>query len=112
MGISTHVLDTARGRPGNGISVTLEIESQGAFSMVGRGVTNADGRITALLAEGTLLQAGVYRLSFELESYFKTLGIDAFYPSASIVFRVKNAAEHFHVPLLLSPFGFSTYRGS
>jgi 5-hydroxyisourate hydrolase len=110
--LSTHVLDTARGRPAAGVPVALERErAPGDFEMLGSGATDADGRLKTLLPEGRPLEAGTYRLTFDTGAYFAAAGIDAFYPVAHITFRV-TAAEHHHVPLLLAPFGYSTYRGS
>jgi 5-hydroxyisourate hydrolase len=106
-GISSHVLDTAQGRPACGIPMALHRGSQGAWQPVGEGTTDDDGRVRDLLV-GPLL-VGRYRLTFDLENY---LGPDAFFPSVSIVFQVADPDQHYHVPLLLSPFGYSTYRGS
>jgi 5-hydroxyisourate hydrolase len=103
-GISTHVLDTAAGRPVSGIAVRLFRDGK----EVGFGVTNADGRCATLLHSSALLQAGVYRLFFDIEKSFP----GAFYPEISICFRVADADTHYHVPVLLSPFGYTTYRGS
>jgi 5-hydroxyisourate hydrolase len=106
--ITTHVLDTARGRPASGIAVVLERNENGAWKDLGSGTTNTDGRITNLLAEGSL-QSGTYRLTFSTGAY---LGDQAFFPQVTIAFEVRDPAQHYHVPLLLSPFGYSTYRGS
>lgn len=102
MTLSTHVLDTSKGRPAAGVPVRLETED-GATLADGR--TNEDGRITGWDLE----HAGVHRLVFGTGDY---LGPDAFYPQVVVAFRVADPAEHHHVPLLLSPFGYSTYRGS
>jgi 5-hydroxyisourate hydrolase len=110
MGISTHILDTSRGRPAEGVQVVLSMMSSGAWSEVARGVTNADGRVKPLLDQ--IPSAGTFRLMFEVASYFAKLSVDSFYPLVTIDFVVKTPAEHHHVPLLLNPFGFSTYRGS
>lgn len=111
--ITTHVLDTARGRPAAGIPVTLELlDSAGGARELGRGATDTDGRARALLPPSHALAAGRYRLTFELEEYFRALGTRAFFPSVAVTFVVAEGAEHHHVPLLLSPFGYSTYRGS
>jgi len=110
--ITTHVLDTARGRPGAGLPVTLEVEAAGGWKLVGKGTTNADGRISDLVPNETAIEAGVYRLIFDTARYFANNNVDAFYPQVTIVFKIQNPAQHFHVPLLLSPFGYSTYRGS
>src|ERR1700737_4916451 len=103
--ITTHVLDTATGQPGAGISVALEFLSQD-WSPLGSGVTDADGRIRALLPDAHVLSPGLYRLRFD------TSGRSSFFPEVAICFRIEDAHQHYHVPLLLSPFGYSTYRGS
>jgi 5-hydroxyisourate hydrolase len=102
--LSTHVLDTVRGAPAAGIAVTL----YGGKQRLDGGVTDADGRIGAL---GATLAAGTYRLAFDTGSYFDELRVDSFFPEVSVTFVVAEE-RHYHVPLLLSPFAFSTYRGS
>jgi 5-hydroxyisourate hydrolase len=111
-GITTHVLDTARGRPASGVPVLLEIRSEHGWREIGRAETDADGRARQILPAGSELAAGTYRITFGIEVYFQAQGIEGFYPEASIVFYVRDAAQHYHVPLLLSPYGYSTYRGS
>lgn len=111
-GITTHVLDTARGRPASGVPVVLEIRSSGGWREIGRSETDADGRVRRLLPEGAPLAADTYRLTFDVGRYFASQGVEGFYPEAAIVFVVRDAAQHHHVPLLLSPYGYSTYRGS
>jgi 5-hydroxyisourate hydrolase len=109
--ITTHVLDLSRGRPAAGVAVRLEVWTDaGIWQATGEGVTDADGRITDLLAP-TAIVGGRYRLTFATGPYFASLGTTTFYPSVTIEFTV-TPAEHYHVPLLLSPFGYSTYRGS
>jgi 5-hydroxyisourate hydrolase len=110
--ITTHVLDTSLGRPAKGVPVTLEVEAAGGWELVGKGKTNADGRIPDLVAEEITLDAGVYRLIFDTATYFAAQDIEGFYPSVTIVFKFDDPAQHYHVPLLLNPFGYSTYRGS
>jgi 5-hydroxyisourate hydrolase len=112
--ISTHVLDTSRGKPASGVQVDLALQdADGGWVPLARAWTNEDGRITApLLLDGKELEAGTYRLTFETEAYFSALGVKCFYPQVSVVFRIEDAAQHYHVPLLLSPYGYSTYRGS
>lgn len=105
-GITTHILDTANGRPAAGVPVTLEREREGGWQVVGHGTTDADGRVRTLLT--TPPEAGTYRISFDTASYFPT----GFFPSVLITFNVAAGQEHYHVPLLLSPYGYSTYRGS
>ena len=109
MGITTHVLDTATGRPAAGVPVRLEAQGEaGAWQLVGAGRTDDDGRLKTLLPPGAAAPPGVYRLSFDTAAY---LGAEAFFPEVQIVFAVRDDRHH-HVPLLLSPFGYSTYRGS
>lgn len=112
MGISTHILDTSRGRPAAAVAVTLSALGGGAPEVWTRAETDADGRVKVLVPADRTLVAGAYRLEFDVASYFGRLGVDAFYPRATIDFLVKDPSQHFHVPLLLQPFGFSTYRGS
>ncbi len=112
MGISTHILDTTRGKPAAGVSIRLERREGEGFRLLGTGVTDADGRVKALLPDGALPEAGDHRLTFEIGPYFTALGVTSFYPSVQIEFTVRAPAEHHHVPLLLNPFGYATYRGS
>lgn len=105
--ITTHVLDTARGRPAAGIAVTLSRETDSGWTVVAEGTTDDDGRVSDLLAPGAL-EAGTFRIAFDVASYLP----ESFYPEVSITFRVGAPDEHYHVPLLLSPYGYSTYRGS
>lgn len=110
--ISTHVLDITRGKPASGVPVTLEKKDlDGDYSTVNGGHTDADGRVKELVPEGKLT-AGTYRITFDTGSYFAAQKVEGFYPEACIVFTVRDAEAHYHVPLLLSPFGYSTYRGS
>jgi 5-hydroxyisourate hydrolase len=111
--ITSHVLDTAAGRPAEGIVVVLEQQLPGeTWTELGRGPTNADGRVTSLLPDTTVLISGAYRLRFLTERYFTSRGLRGFYPEIAVHFHVDDPAGHYHVPLLLSPFGYSTYRGS
>lgn len=112
-GITTHVLDLASGRPASGVSVRLEVSSADrGWIVLADKVTDADGRVRDLLAVGSKLDAGRYRLTFATGPYFAARGQDCFHPEAAITFEVRDAAQHYHVPLLVSPFGYSTYRGS
>ena len=109
--ISTHVLDVARGKPAHEVPVHLEKKEGQAFTSLRTAKTDADGRVKDLVPEGKL-EAGTYRLTFDTAAYFGALGVEGFYPEAAVVFVVRDADAHYHVPLLLSPFGYSTYRGS
>jgi 5-hydroxyisourate hydrolase len=110
--ITTHVLDVSLGRPAANISVILESQSpRGDWAETARGATDADGRLREWPA-AKMLPAGIYRLTFDTQSYFSVHKIVSFYPQVVIVFEVHDAQEHYHIPLLLSPFGYSTYRGS
>jgi 5-hydroxyisourate hydrolase len=110
--ITTHVLDTSRGRPAAGIAVVLERYDGDAWEEMGRGSTDADGRLRSLLPAGAPVAAGTYRLLFETGAWFDGLSTAAFYPRVVVEFVVTAGDAHYHVPLLLSPFGYSTYRGS
>ena len=110
--ITTHILDTAHGRPAANVVVTLELQSDQGWQVLGKGVTDADGRLRDLLPDDFAFAAGVYRLTFNTGAYFAARNVESFYPQVVISFIVHDAAEHYHVPLLLSPFGYSTYRGS
>ena len=103
--LSTHVLDTSLGKPAAGIHIVLLRGEQ----VVGEGKTDTDGRVKDL---ATHLAAGDYRLRFDVAPYFRSSGSEAFYRSITIDFIVSPGDQHYHVPLLLSPFGYSTYRGS
>ncbi len=111
-GITTHVLDIARGRPAAGVAVTLEAKGEGGWAVVGRGATDADGRARDLAPPDFRLSEGEYRLTFDAGSYFRASGGDGFYTEVVVSFVVRDAAAHHHVPLLLSPYGYTTYRGS
>jgi 5-hydroxyisourate hydrolase len=109
--ISTHVLDTTRGRPAAALAVTLRRRgAQGDWSVVARAVTDADGRIKDM--SGNPLAIGDYRLEFATGEYFKALGTTVFYPEVFVTVAATDGDTHLHVPLLLSPFGYSTYRGT
>jgi len=108
--ISTHVLDTAAGRPAKGVPVHLEARQGDGWRTLGRGETDADGRISGLAPDG--IETGVHRITFDTAAYFSRSGLTGFYPEVRVVFEIGAAEEHYHVPLLLSPYGYSTYRGS
>ena len=112
--VSTHVLDTALGRPAAGVRVTLERLDDGGVTptLLGAGTTDADGRLRELGAPGSALAAGLYQLRFAVGEYLARTGREPFYPEVVVRFRLTPADAHYHLPLLLSPFGYSTYRGS
>ncbi|MEM9842554.1 MAG: hydroxyisourate hydrolase [Pseudomonadota bacterium] len=107
MSLSTHVLDLRSGLPASGISVMLNHEN----TLLAQGVTDADGRYADFFATGAL-QVGQYQMTFHVGPYFAAQSVETFYDHIPVLFVVQDAARHHHVPLLLSPFGYSTYRGS
>lgn len=110
--ITTHILDTSKGKPAKGILICLEKQlDNNSWLEIGRGHTNDDGRLPNLVVANTFLDFGVYRLVFDTESYYKNTGVEGLYPSVTIAFKVFENT-HYHIPLLLNPFGYSTYRGS
>ena len=109
--ITTHILDTSLGKPAAGVSIHLQKQSPHGWINMSTGVTNSDGRIPDLLEKGLILPPGNYSMLFEVASYFENLQLKSFYPQIRIEFRVSDDS-HYHIPLLLNPFGYSTYRGS
>ncbi len=109
--LTTHVLDTAIGKPGKNISIRLQIPVNGVWQTIAQGITNTDGRVTDLLPSQKNLAHGNYKLVFDTGNYFAAQKIKGFYPEVEIQFIVFDDA-HYHVPLLINPFGYSTYRGS
>jgi len=109
--ITTHVLDISLGRPAEGVAVVLEFETNDGWKVLSRGGTDADGRASDLLPPGQLAE-GKYRLRFDTGAYFSARQIKSFHPHVEIVFVVRDTTQHYHVPVLLSPFGYTTYRGS
>jgi hydroxyisourate hydrolase len=109
--LTTHVLDTAIGKPGKDISIRLQIPVNGVWQTVAQGITNNDGRIADLLPAQKSLAHGNYKLVFDTGNYFSAQKIKGFYPEVEIQFIVFDDT-HYHVPLLINPFGYSTYRGS
>jgi 5-hydroxyisourate hydrolase len=111
--ITTHILDTAIGRPATGVTVMLEQETaEAGWQVIAKGLTDDDGRLRLMRETDELFMLGHYRLSFDTATYFATGGVESFYPQVAITFTVRDPEAHYHVPLLLSPFGYSTYRGS
>ena len=111
--ITLHILDTSQGKPGVGIPVVLEYKTHSSgWQNIANGITNIDGRINDLLSPNDVFQLGHYRLIFETDTYFLLSNIECFFPHITVSFVVKDTTDHYHVPLLLSPFGYTTYRGS
>jgi 5-hydroxyisourate hydrolase len=110
--ISTHVLDTSLGRPATNVRVTLERLGADASAAIATSSTDANGRIAAFGDPGPNVAPGTYRLRFDTAEYFARTGRPVFYPEIVVSFRIEAADEHFHIPVLVSPFGYSTYRGS
>lgn len=110
--ITTHVLDTARGCPAAGVPITVEVEAPGGWELIGKGSTDVDGRAKDLFSPGFKVRPGTYRIRFDTGTYFSAQEITGFYPEVIVVFTINDPAQHYHVPLLLSQFGYSTYRGS
>ncbi len=109
--ITTHVLDTAVGLPGKDISIRMQAMQNGIWQTIAQGITNADGRIPDLLPQERILKPDTYKMVFDTGSYFRKQNLQTFYPAVEIIFNTFDDA-HYHVPLLVNPFGYSTYRGS
>ncbi|EAQ99153.1 hydroxyisourate hydrolase [Congregibacter litoralis] len=110
--ITTHILDTARGCPAAGVPLALFHRQDSDWVEIASGTTNEDGRVAGLLDGDRVLPAGTYRMHFATGGYFSALDLNIFYPYVDVVFNLDDGGEHYHIPLLLSPFGYSTYRGS
>ncbi len=111
--ISTHILDVARGAPASGVSVNLEMQNlDDSWTLLSAAWTDEDGRVKPFFLVKAHLSAGTYRLVFDTDAYFSAQETDFFYPKVTVVFKIGDDPQHYHVPLLLSPFGYSTYRGS
>ncbi|MEP7111120.1 MAG: hydroxyisourate hydrolase [Ferruginibacter sp.] len=109
--ITTHVLDTSKGKPAWGITIVLYEQIAHEWFEIAKGITNKEGRLNNLLQEDEELVLGVYKMAFDLKHYFNSDDIETLYPFVEIIFEIKTI-EHYHLPLLISPFGYSTYRGS
>jgi len=110
--ITTHVLDTSRGRPAIGVEVILQIRLGHEWKQLGAGLTDTNGRCNTLTAESRPIEPGTYRLLFSIGPYYHRQHVETFYSGIPIVFEVLHPETHYHIPLLISPFGYSTYRGS
>ncbi len=110
--ITTHILDTSKGKPAKGILIRLEKQLiDNSWKEIGKGYTNDDGRLPGLVPENTFLEFGIYKLIFDTETYYSNTNVSGLYPFVDIAFKVLEN-KHYHIPLLLNPFGYSTYRGS
>jgi 5-hydroxyisourate hydrolase len=109
--VTTHILDTSKGKPAEGITIVLYQQHIDGWKEIAIGTTNSDGRIPHFLNEEAVLEPAIYKIRFETQPYFEKQAVLTFYPFVEIIFQIRNG-EHYHVPLLLSPFGYSTYRGS
>jgi len=110
--ITTHVLDTTRGLPAQNLPIKLYSKTNDDWIKIAGGKTNTDGRISNLLSNDVKLSAGIYRMNFNTNEYFKSSGETGFYPYVDIVFELDSSGQHYHIPLLLTAYGYSTYRGS
>lgn len=111
--ITTHILDISTGKPAADVMIVLEQKDASlGWQKIGEGLTNADGRHSGIMPANVPLTSGHYRLVFETGAYFASRGIDCFHPQVIVAFTIFDITQHYHVPLLLSPFGYSTYRGS
>ncbi len=111
--ISTHILDTSRGKPANGVAVFLESQNHDeSWVQLTHAWTDDEGRVKPFFLLEEPLPKGTYRLVFDTETYFSALNIECFYPQICLVFTIQEEPQHYHIPLLISPFGYSTYRGS
>ena len=109
--ITTHVLDTSKGKPAWGITVVLYEQIAHEWFEISKGITTMEGKLSNLLQDDTELTLGIYKLAFDTKHYFSTQDVKTFYPAVEIIFEIKTT-EHYHIPLLISPYGYSTYRGS
>ncbi|HEV2619900.1 MAG TPA: hydroxyisourate hydrolase [Acidobacteriaceae bacterium] len=112
MGISTHILDTALGRPAADVPVILAHLQQENWCTLARQTTDADGRCRQLSPGGAALETGLYRIRFETAGYYRSQGMAGLYPYVEIAFEVQDSQQHYHIPLLLTANGYTTYRGS
>ncbi len=109
--LTAHILDTTKGKPAQGVRISLHQQHEEEWKEIGLGTSNNDGRVMDLLKKDAFLALGIYKIRFETGEYFDKQGIQSFYPVVEIIFNI-SSPEHYHIPLLISPHGYSTYRGS
>jgi 5-hydroxyisourate hydrolase len=110
--ITTHILDLSSGKPAAGVRVVLAKLEDGRRTTVGSGVTDADGRLRDLVPTGKKADAGIFEVSFETGTYFTSHGVQPFHPRVTVTVEITDPEQHYHVPLLISPYGYTTYLGS
>lgn len=110
--ITSHILDTTLGLPARQVFITLMQQHDDDWLMLGSALTNEDGRVPDFTGSDEVLAAGIYKLTFYLADYYAALSQKSFYPQVEVIFEIEGSGEHYHVPLLLNPYGYSTYRGS
>ena len=110
--LSVHVLNLQDGLPSPGVNVTLEKQDGKSWNMLNSAATNEQGRIPGLYPDGQALEKGTYRVTFKTGEWFKAHKVASFFPEVPVIFEVDGTLSHYHIPLLLSPYGFSTYRGN
>jgi 5-hydroxyisourate hydrolase len=109
--ITTHILDTTKGKPAPGVNIVLFQQMDNEWKQVAKSITNDDGRVADLLNKDIVMETGTYKMKFETAAYFEKQNMQSFYPFIEIIFTIFTN-EHYHIPLLLNPYGYSTYRGS
>jgi 5-hydroxyisourate hydrolase len=110
--ITTHVLDLSSGKPAAGVRVALARIDNVQRTIVGSGVTDAEGRLRDLVPKASKVNAGTFELTFETGTYFRSHGVEPFHPHVTVTVEITDPNQHYHVPLLISPYGYTTYRGS
>ena len=110
--LSVHVLNLQDGLPSSEVKVSLEEQKNGKWVQLSQATTNEQGRIPALYPEGKKLEKGMYKVTFKTGDWFKAYKQKSFFPEVPVIFEVDGSVEHYHIPLLLSPYGYSTYRGN
>lgn len=110
--LSVHVLNLENGLPSPDVKVTLEEQKNGKWVQISEATTNTQGRITALFPENKSFETAVYKVTFKTGDWFKSNNQKTFFPEVPVIFQVDGSVKHYHIPLLLSPYGYSTYRGN